>query len=144
MRMHLSAQPDLLIIKLIEKLRDSDRRTPQCRRSLGMQGTRALEAIPVLSALLSDSDPEVRGQRKGLWTTFGSLKTKVNGCALWGSAELAGHPESVTRGRSSDKMVVKLPSRGNLATMCIIGSLCSQSRAVAHIASKELLSSCFR
>ena len=61
MRMLLSAQPDLLIIKLIEKLRDSDRRTRRnAAGALGMQGTRALEAIPVLSALLSDSDPEVR------------------------------------------------------------------------------------
>jgi len=59
--MHLSAQPDLLIRKLIEKLRDSDRRTRRnAAGALGMQGTRALEAIPVLSALLSDSDPDVR------------------------------------------------------------------------------------
>jgi HEAT repeat protein len=61
MRTLLSAQPDLLIRKLIEKLRDSDRRTRRnAAGALGMQGTRALEAIPVLSALLSDSDPEVR------------------------------------------------------------------------------------
>ncbi len=61
MRTLLSAQPDLLIRKLIEKLRDSDRRTRRTAAgALGMQGTRALEAIPVLSALLSDSDPEVR------------------------------------------------------------------------------------
>ena len=61
MRMLLSAQPDLLIRKLIEKLRDSDRRTRRnAAGALGMQGARALEAIPELSALLSDSDPEVR------------------------------------------------------------------------------------
>lgn len=61
MRMLLSAQPDLLIRKLIEKLRDSDRRTRRnAAGALGMHGARALEAIPELSALLSDSDPEVR------------------------------------------------------------------------------------
>ena len=59
--MLLSAQPDLLIRKLIEKLCDSDRRTRRnAAGALGMQGARALEAIPELSALLSDSDPEVR------------------------------------------------------------------------------------
>ena len=94
MRMLLSAQPDLLIRKLIEKLRDSDRRTRRnAAGALGMQGTRALEAIPVLSALLSDSDPDsLAQQRKGLWTTFGSLKTKVNGCALWGQRGACGPP----------------------------------------------------
>jgi len=61
MRTLLSAQPDLLIRKLIEKLRDSDRRTRRnAAGALGMQGARALEAIPDLSALLSDSDPQVR------------------------------------------------------------------------------------
>ena len=61
MRTRFSSQPDLLIRKLIEKLRDSDRRMRRnAAGALGMQGTRALEAIPVLSALLSDSDPDVR------------------------------------------------------------------------------------
>jgi HEAT repeat protein len=59
--MHFSTQPDLLVIKLIEKLRDSDRRTRRnAAGALGMQGARAVGAIPALLALLSDIDPEVR------------------------------------------------------------------------------------
>ncbi len=55
--------PDLLILKLIEKLRDSD---PLIRRNaagaLRLQGTRAIAAITALSALLSDQDIRVRNE----------------------------------------------------------------------------------
>jgi HEAT repeat protein len=54
-------QPDLLILKLIEKLSDAD---PITRRNaagaLRLQGPRAVAAIPAISALLTDSDPRVR------------------------------------------------------------------------------------
>jgi HEAT repeat protein len=56
-------QPDLLILKLIEKLDDSD---PLIRRNaagaLRLQGSRAVAAIPALSALLSDQDSRVRNE----------------------------------------------------------------------------------
>jgi len=54
-------QPDLLILKLIQKLDDAD---PVIRRNaagaLRMQGSRAVAAIPALSALLGDQDVRVR------------------------------------------------------------------------------------
>jgi HEAT repeat protein len=54
-------QPDLLILKLIEKLGDAD---PITRRNaagaLRLQGARAAAAIPAISALLTDQDPRVR------------------------------------------------------------------------------------
>ena len=58
----MSEQPDRLVVKLIEKLGDTD---PITRRNaagaLGMQGVRAVMAIPALSALLDDdNDPRVR------------------------------------------------------------------------------------
>lgn len=56
-------QPDLLILKLIEKLDDAD---PLIRRNaagaLRLQGLRAMEAIPALSILLNDQDPRVRNE----------------------------------------------------------------------------------
>jgi HEAT repeat protein len=56
-------QPDLLILKLIEKLRDAD---PVTRRNatgaLRLQGVRAVAAIPAISALLTDEDPRVRSE----------------------------------------------------------------------------------
>ena len=56
-------QPDLLILKLIEKLDDSD---PLIRRNaagaLRLQGLRAVAAIPALSALLNDRDSRVRNE----------------------------------------------------------------------------------
>jgi hypothetical protein len=56
-------QPDLLILKLIEKLGDSD---PVTRRNaagaLRMQGVRAVAAIPAISVLLADQDPRVRNE----------------------------------------------------------------------------------
>ena len=59
--MMIPRQPDLLILKLIEKLRDSD---PITRRNatgaLRLQGIRAVAAIPAISALLTDQDPRVR------------------------------------------------------------------------------------
>jgi HEAT repeat protein len=59
--MSVSTQHDLLIEKLIEKLYDSDARTRRnAAGALGMIGARALGAIPILSALLSDNDPSVR------------------------------------------------------------------------------------
>jgi hypothetical protein len=55
------SQPDLLILKLIEKLGDRD---PITRRNatgaLRLQGVRAVLAIPAISALLDDDDPRVR------------------------------------------------------------------------------------
>jgi HEAT repeat protein len=59
----MPTQPDLLILKLIEKLDDSD---PVIRRNaagaLRLQGSRAVAAIPALSILLSDQDPRVRNE----------------------------------------------------------------------------------
>jgi len=56
-------QPDLLILKLIEKLSDAD---PIIRRNavgaLRMQGRRATPAIPAIARLLSDQDPQVRNE----------------------------------------------------------------------------------
>ncbi len=54
-------QPDLLILKLMEKLGDAD---PIVRRNaagaLRFQGARAVAAIPALFALLTDHDVRVR------------------------------------------------------------------------------------
>lgn len=59
--MKITRQPDLLILKLIEKLSDAD---PITRRNatgaLRLQGMRAVVAIPAISALLADQDPRVR------------------------------------------------------------------------------------
>jgi hypothetical protein len=59
--MQTAEQPDLLILKLIEKLSDAD---PITRRNaagaLRLQGSRAVRAIPAISLLLSDADPRVR------------------------------------------------------------------------------------
>ena len=59
--MKILGQPDLLILKLIEKLSDAD---PITRRNatgaLRLQGLRAVAAIPAISALLTDQDPRVR------------------------------------------------------------------------------------
>ena len=56
-------QPNLLILKLIEKLGDGD---PLIRRNaagaLRMQGSRAVAAIPALSGLLGDLDQRVRNE----------------------------------------------------------------------------------
>ncbi len=56
-------QPDRLIRKLIEKLGDKD---PITRRNaagaLGMNGARALAAVPDLQKLLEDRDPRVRDE----------------------------------------------------------------------------------
>jgi hypothetical protein len=54
-------QPDLLILKLMEKLGDTD---PVIRRNaagaLRLQGSRAVTAIPALFVLLTDQDVRVR------------------------------------------------------------------------------------
>jgi HEAT repeat protein len=59
----LPKQPDLLILKLMEKLGDTD---PLIRRNaagaLRLQGSRAVAAIPALSILLSDQDVRVRNE----------------------------------------------------------------------------------
>jgi len=59
--MNIRIKPDLLILKLVEKLRDAD---PIIRRNatgaLRLQGLRALGAIPAIAALLTDQDPRVR------------------------------------------------------------------------------------
>lgn len=59
----LPKQPDLLILKLMEKLGDND---PLIRRNaagaLRLQGSRAVAAIPALSILLSDQDVRVRNE----------------------------------------------------------------------------------
>ena len=61
--MRKARQPDLLILKLIEKLHDVD---PVTRRNaagaLRLQGARAVAAIPAISALLADQDPRVRNE----------------------------------------------------------------------------------
>jgi hypothetical protein len=59
----LARQPDLLILKLMEKLHDVD---PIIRRNaagaLRMQGLRARPAISALAALLADQDIRVRNE----------------------------------------------------------------------------------
>jgi HEAT repeat protein len=59
--MKIIGQPDLLILKLIEKLGDAD---PITRRNaagaLRLQGFRAVAAIPAIAELLTDQDPRVR------------------------------------------------------------------------------------
>ena len=54
---------ELLISKLMQKLRDAD---PAARRNaagaLRLQGSRAVTAIPALVALLSDQDVRVRAE----------------------------------------------------------------------------------
>jgi HEAT repeat protein len=59
----LTKQPDLLILKLMEKLGDTD---PLIRRNaagaLRLQGSRAVAAIPALSVLLGDLDVRVRNE----------------------------------------------------------------------------------
>ena len=61
--MRKARQPDLLILKLIEKLRDTD---PITRRNaagaLRLQGARAVAAIPAISSLLTDQDLRVRNE----------------------------------------------------------------------------------
>jgi HEAT repeat protein len=56
-------QPDLLILKLVEKLSDVD---PLIRRNaagaLRLQGVKAVAAIPALSTLLMDQDIRVRNE----------------------------------------------------------------------------------
>jgi HEAT repeat protein len=54
-------QPDLLILKLIEKLSDSDPRTRRnAAGALRLHGMRAIAAIPALAALLGDENTLVR------------------------------------------------------------------------------------
>jgi HEAT repeat protein len=59
----MPAQPDPLIWKLIEKLKDQD---PVTRRNaagaLRLHGSRAAAAIPALTPLLEDEDPRVRSE----------------------------------------------------------------------------------
>jgi HEAT repeat protein len=59
----MSKKPDLLILKLMQKLGDID---PLVRRNaagaLRLQGSRAVAAIPALSALLTDQDSRVRNE----------------------------------------------------------------------------------
>jgi HEAT repeat protein len=59
----MARQPDLLILKLMEKLADSD---PVIRRNaagaLRLQGSRAVAAIPALATLLTDMDLRVRNE----------------------------------------------------------------------------------
>ena len=59
----MSKQPDLLILKLMQKLSDAD---PLIRRNaagaLRLQGTRAVAAIGALSILLTDQDVRVRNE----------------------------------------------------------------------------------
>lgn len=57
----MSARPDLLIEKLIEKLAAQDPRTRRnAAGALRLHGARAVGAIPALAALLRDEDPRVR------------------------------------------------------------------------------------
>jgi HEAT repeat protein len=59
----VTSQPDLLILKLIQKLSDAD---PIIRRNaagaLRLQGVRAAAALPAISLLLTDGDPRVRNE----------------------------------------------------------------------------------
>lgn len=61
--MYMDPRPDLLILKLMEKLSDAD---PIVRRNaagaLRLQGSRAIAAIPAISVLLTDQDPRVRNE----------------------------------------------------------------------------------
>ena len=59
----MSAEPDLLIRKLIEKLRDRDPRTRRnAAGALRLHGVRAVAAIPDLLVLLADEDCRVRNE----------------------------------------------------------------------------------
>jgi HEAT repeat protein len=62
-QLKMAAQPDLLILKLMQKLGDAN---PLVRRNaagaLRLQGFRAKAAIPALSILLKDQDPRVRAE----------------------------------------------------------------------------------
>jgi len=60
--MEIYREPDrMLVRKLMEKLGDKD---PRVRRNaagaLGMQGIKAIEAVPAITRLLDDEDPRVR------------------------------------------------------------------------------------
>ncbi|MEN6449534.1 MAG: HEAT repeat domain-containing protein [Thermoguttaceae bacterium] len=59
----MDRQPDLLILKLIEKLHDTN---PITRRNaagaLRLQGVKAVAAIPAITSLLDDQDPRVRNE----------------------------------------------------------------------------------
>jgi HEAT repeat protein len=60
---HMATQPDPLILKLIEKLGDTDPRTRRnAAGALRLHGARAKAAIPALSILLGDGDPRVRSE----------------------------------------------------------------------------------
>jgi HEAT repeat protein len=59
----MSPKPDLLICKLIEKLRDRDPRTRRnAAGALRLHGVRAVAAIPALAILLEDEDCRVRNE----------------------------------------------------------------------------------
>jgi HEAT repeat protein len=59
----MTVQPDLLVLKLMEKLKDAN---PITRRNaagaLRLQGARAVPALPAITALLTDQDSRVRNE----------------------------------------------------------------------------------
>jgi hypothetical protein len=67
-------KPDLLILKLMEKLSDPN---PRIRRNatgaLRMQGVKAWAAIPAIQPLLADSDPAVRREAEQTLEAFDRL-----------------------------------------------------------------------
>jgi HEAT repeat protein len=74
----MTDKPDLLIAKLIEKLRDPD---PRIRRNatgaLRMQGAKARVAAAAIQPLLKDSDPAVRREAERTLETLGALLVRV-------------------------------------------------------------------
>jgi HEAT repeat protein len=63
MQLKMAAQPDLLILKLMQKLGDANHLVRRnAAGALRLQGLRAKAAIPALSILLKDQDPRVRNE----------------------------------------------------------------------------------
>jgi HEAT repeat protein len=73
----MPAQPDLLVLKLMEKLSDCD---PRIRRNatgaLRMQGYKAAPALPAISRLIQDEDPWVRREAERTLEELRPLPTR--------------------------------------------------------------------
>jgi HEAT repeat protein len=71
-------KPDLLVVKLMEKLGDPD---PRIRRNatgaLRMQGSKACAAVPAIQPLLGDSDPSVRREAERTLETLDALLARA-------------------------------------------------------------------
>jgi HEAT repeat protein len=74
----MPSQPDLLVLKLIEKLDDRD---PRIRRNatgaLRMQGRKAEPALQAISRLVQDEDPWVRREAERTLEELRPLPARV-------------------------------------------------------------------